>query len=89
MADIAAKKTLRLSYSHTIGIVAMEGREFSGPSDLAIASDGRMYVPNRANPDQPYRSAHRRLQRGQRVLRPLRVVRYGRRPVRLAQRGGL
>ena len=32
----------------------MEGRGFSGPADLAISSDGRMYVPNRANPDQPY-----------------------------------
>ena len=54
MADTMAKKSLKLRYSHTVGIVAMEGRGFSGPSDLAIASDGRMYVPNRANPDQPY-----------------------------------
>ena len=35
MADTAAKKTLRLSYSYTIGIVAMEGRGFS-----VLAPDG-------------------------------------------------
>ena len=44
----------RLSYSHTIGIVAMEGRGFSNPVDVAISSADRVYVVSRTNPDQPY-----------------------------------
>ena len=43
-----------LRYSHTIGIVAMEGRGFSNPVDVAIRSDGRMYVLSRTNPLQTY-----------------------------------
>ena len=45
---------LDLKYSHTIGLVAMEGRGFSNPVDLAIASDGLIYVVSRTNPLQPY-----------------------------------
>ncbi len=37
-----------LEYSHTIGIVAMEGRGFEYPTDTVPASNGRMYVPNRS-----------------------------------------
>ena len=37
-----------LEYSHTIGIVAMEGRGFEYPTDTVPARDGRMYVPNRS-----------------------------------------
>ncbi len=44
----------RLSYSHTIGIVAMEGRGFSNPVDMAISGADRVYVVSRTNPDQPY-----------------------------------
>ena len=43
-----------LKYSHSIGIVAMEGRGFSNPVDVAIRSDGRMYVLSRTNPLQTY-----------------------------------
>ena len=46
--------TFDLQYSHTIGIVAMEGRGFSNPVDLAISSDDRIYVVSRTNPLQPY-----------------------------------
>ena len=45
---------LDLKYSHTIGLVAMEGRGFSNPVDLSIASDGLIYVVSRTNPLQPY-----------------------------------
>ena len=41
-------------YSHTLGIVAMEGRGFSNPVDLAVSSDGRIYVLSRTNPAQTY-----------------------------------
>ena len=37
-----------LEYSHTIGIVAMEGRGFEYPTDTVPAKNGRMYVPNRS-----------------------------------------
>lgn len=37
-----------LKYSHTIGIVAMEGRGFEYPTDAVPAKNGRMYVPNRS-----------------------------------------
>jgi sugar lactone lactonase YvrE len=50
----APQATQRLTYSHTVGLVAMEGRGFSNPVDLAIASDERIYVVSRTNPDQPY-----------------------------------
>ena len=43
-----------LKYDRTIGIVAMEGRGFSNPVDLAISPDDRMYVLSRTNPLQPY-----------------------------------
>ncbi|MDA1348959.1 MAG: NHL repeat-containing protein, partial [Chloroflexi bacterium] len=39
----------RLKYDRTVGIVAMEGRGFSNPVDLAISSDSRMYVLSRTN----------------------------------------
>ena len=37
-----------LEYSHTIGIVAMEGRGFEYPTDTVAAKNGRMYVLNSA-----------------------------------------
>ena len=37
-----------LEYSHTIGIVAMEGRGFEYPTDTVAAKNGRLYVPNRS-----------------------------------------
>ena len=43
-----------LKYDRTIGIVAMEGRGFSNPVDIAFSSDDRIYVVNRTNALQPY-----------------------------------
>ena len=43
-----------LTYDRTIGIVAMEGRGFSNPVDIAFSSDDRIYVVSRTNSLQPY-----------------------------------
>ena len=43
-----------LKYDRTIGIVAMEGRGFSNPVDIAFSSDDRIYVVSRTNSLQPY-----------------------------------
>ena len=43
---------LSLRYGLTLGLTAMEGRGFSNPVDLAIASDDRIYVLSRTNPQQ-------------------------------------
>ena len=43
-----------LQYERTIGIVAMEGRGFSNPVDIAFSSDDRIYVVSRTNSLQPY-----------------------------------
>ncbi len=42
----------KLNYFNTIGLVAMEGRGFSNPVDIAIDSTQRIYVLSRTNPDQ-------------------------------------
>ena len=49
---IVARQVLR--YDRTIGIVAMEGRGFSNPVDIAFSSDDRIYVVSRTNSLQPY-----------------------------------
>ena len=54
MTSKVDRATFKLRYSHTVGIVAMEGRGFSNPVDLAISRDGRMYVASRANAAQEY-----------------------------------
>lgn len=41
-----------LRYSHTIGVLGHGGRGFSNPVDVAIRSDGVMFVVNRSNPTQ-------------------------------------
>lgn len=43
----------RVNYSQTVGLVAMFGRGFSNPVDVAFSSDEKMYVLSRTNPDQP------------------------------------
>ncbi len=48
-----SNKKIKAIYSHTIGVVAMEGRGFSNPVDLAISSENRIYVLSRTNPEQP------------------------------------
>ena len=54
MTELAANPTVTLKYSHTVGLVAMEGRGFSNPVDLAISSDDRIYVLSRTNSEQTY-----------------------------------
>ena len=54
MTTKGAQTRFGLGYNRTIGIVAMEGRGFSNPVDLAISSDGLIYVLSRTNPLQPY-----------------------------------
>jgi DNA-binding beta-propeller fold protein YncE len=44
----------RLKYDRTVGIVAMEGRGFSNPVDLAVSSDSRLYVLSRTNTLQTF-----------------------------------
>ena len=44
----------RLRYDRTVGIVAMEGRGFSNPVDLAVSSESRIYVLSRTNTLQAY-----------------------------------
>ena len=48
-----SNKNIKAIYSHTIGVVSMEGRGFSNPVDLAISSENRIYVLSRTNPEQP------------------------------------
>src|SRR5919198_1062433 len=38
-----------LQYSHTIGMLALTGRGFSNPIDLALGKNGLVYVLNRSN----------------------------------------
>ena len=48
-----SNKKIKATYSHTIGVVAMEGRGFSNPVDLVISSENLIYVLSRTNPEQP------------------------------------
>ena len=45
--NTAARQVLR--YDRTIGIVAMEGRGFNNPVDIAFSSDDHIYVLSRSN----------------------------------------
>ena len=48
-----SNKKIKATYSHTLGVVAMEGRGFSNPVDLVISSENLIYVLSRTNPEQP------------------------------------
>ena len=48
-------------YSHTIGFYALSGRGFLLPVDMALASDGVMYVLNRAGSDIEVRMPNKRV----------------------------
>ena len=52
--NTSSTTTARLRYDRTLGLASMEGRGFSSPVDLAISSDGRIYVASRSNPTQTY-----------------------------------
>ena len=45
-------KSRPLTYSHSIGMLALSGRGFSNPIDMTIGDDGLFYVLNRSNANQ-------------------------------------
>ena len=53
--------TKTFTYSHTIGFLAATGRGFLNPVDLAINSEGVLYVLNRAGPETPVRLPSKRV----------------------------
>jgi DNA-binding beta-propeller fold protein YncE len=48
-----------LRYSHTVGALALTGRGFSNPIDLALGPNGMLYVLNRSNSNQAPQGAVR------------------------------
>ena len=48
-----------LQYSHTIGLLALNGRGFSNPMNAAVTADGLVYVVNRSNSTQALQGAVR------------------------------
>ena len=52
MEKTVVRSGFRLEYSMTLGMVAMVGRGFSNPVDMAISSEDRIYVLSRTNPVQ-------------------------------------
>ena len=54
---------LPLEYSHTLGFMANQGRGFNNPVDLALDSQGLLYVLNRAGPEVGVRIAYKRITR--------------------------
>ena len=53
--------TKTFTYSHTIGFLAATGRGFTNPVDLAINSQGVIYVLNRAGPETTVRLPSKRV----------------------------
>ena len=49
---MTARQVLR--YDRTVGLVAMEGRGFNNPVDIAISTDDRIYVLSRSNAVHTY-----------------------------------
>ena len=50
-----------IQYSHTIGSLSNQGRGFQNPVDLALNSQGLIYVLNRAGPEIPLRLPYKRI----------------------------
>ena len=48
-------------YSHTVGFLANQGRGFNNPVDVALDSDGLLYVLNRAGPEVGIRLPYKRV----------------------------
>jgi len=48
-----------LTYSHTVGTLALTGRGFSNPIDLTLGQNGLVYVLNRSNSNQASQGAVR------------------------------
>ena len=53
--------TKTFTYSHTIGFLAATGRGFTNPVDMAINSQGVLYVLNRAGPETSVRLPSKRV----------------------------
>ncbi len=53
--------TAALRYSHTVGSLSNQGRGFQNPVDVALDSQGVMYVLNRAGPELPIRLPYKRV----------------------------
>ena len=48
-------------YSHTVGFLANQGRGFNNPVDVALDSQGVLYVLNRAGPEGGVRLPYKRV----------------------------
>ena len=53
--------TAAIRYSHTVGSLSNQGRGFQNPVDVALDSQGVMYVLNRAGPELPIRLPYKRV----------------------------
>ena len=48
-------------YAHTVGFQANQGRGFNNPVDLAMDSQGVLYILNRAGPEMAIRMPYKRV----------------------------
>ena len=53
--------TAAIRYSHTVGSLSNQGRGFQNPVDVALDSQGTMYVVSRAGPEIPLRMPYKRI----------------------------
>lgn len=53
--------TAVISYSHTVGSLSNQGRGMQNPVDVALDSQGIMYVVSRAGPEVPLRMPYKRI----------------------------
>ena len=50
-----------ITYSHTVGFLANQGRGFNNPVDVCLDNDGLLYVLNRAGPEVGIRLPYKRV----------------------------